>query len=73
MNTANPLLGPGPLPAFDVIRPEHVEAGIRELLDDSRQRVREIERTTPPTFRTVIEPLEDWAIGCRAPGRQWAI
>jgi oligopeptidase A len=59
MNTSNPLLNPSPLPAFDRIRPEHVEAGIRQLLDDSRERVREIERTTPATFRTVIEPLED--------------
>jgi oligopeptidase A len=59
MNTANPLLRPGPLPAFDAIRPEHVHAGIQELLDDSRERVRTIEKTTPATFSTVVEPLED--------------
>jgi len=59
MNTSNPLLNPVPLPAFDQIRPEHVEAGIKQLLDDSRARVRDIERATPATFRTVIEPLED--------------
>jgi oligopeptidase A len=59
MNTANPLLHPGPLPAFDQIRPEHVQAGIQELLDDSRERVRAIEKTTPATFRTVVEPLEE--------------
>ena len=43
MNTANPLLAGHTLPAFDAIRPEHVETGIRELLEDSRERVRQIE------------------------------
>jgi oligopeptidase A len=59
MNTSNPLLGDSPLPRFDAIRPEHVQAGIQELLDDSRERVRAIEKTTPATFRTVVEPLEE--------------
>ena len=59
MNTANPLLAGSILPAFDAIRPEHVEAGIRELLDDSRERVRQIETAEPATFRTVVEPLEE--------------
>ncbi|HMA10531.1 MAG TPA: M3 family metallopeptidase [Steroidobacteraceae bacterium] len=59
MNTANPLLAGSTLPAFDAIRPEHVESGIRELLDDSRERVRQIEQTEPATFGTVIEPLEE--------------
>jgi oligopeptidase A len=59
MNTSNPLLHPTTLPAFDQIRPEHVEAGIRELLDESRARIREIEQAAAPTFRNVIEPLEE--------------
>jgi oligopeptidase A len=59
MNTANPLLAGHTLPAFDAIRPEHVEAGIRELLEDSRERVRQIEQAEPATFRTVVEPLEE--------------
>ena len=59
MNTSNPLLLPTTLPAFDQIRPEHVEAGIRELLDESRARIREIEQAEAPTFRNVIEPLEE--------------
>jgi len=59
MNTSNPLLIPTTLPAFDQIRPEHVEAGIRELLDESRARIREIEQAEAPTFRNVIEPLEE--------------
>jgi len=59
MNTSNPLLHPATLPAFDQIRPEHVAAGIRELLDESRARIREIEQAEAPTFRNVIEPLEE--------------
>ena len=59
MNTSNPLLLPTTLPAFDQIRPEHVEAGIRALLEESRARIREIEQAEAPTFRNVIEPLEE--------------
>jgi oligopeptidase A len=59
MNPENPLLQPGPLPAFDLIRPEHVETGIRELLADNRARIREIGATPAPSFRSLVEPLED--------------
>jgi oligopeptidase A len=59
MNTANPLLAGHTLPAFDAIRPEHVETGIRELLEDSRERVRQIEQAEPATFQSVVEPLEE--------------
>ncbi len=59
MNPENPLLGPGPLPAFDVIRPEHVETGIRALLEDNRARIRQIEAAPSPSFRSLVEPLEE--------------
>jgi oligopeptidase A len=59
MNTPNPLLAGSTLPAFDAIRPEHVEAGIRQLLEESRERVLQIEQAEPATFRTVVEPLEE--------------
>jgi oligopeptidase A len=59
MNKNNPLLRDAALPAFDAIRPEHVETGIRELLEASRARVRQIEATPAPTFRTLVEPLEE--------------
>ena len=59
MNPENPLLQPGPLPAFDQIRPEHVETGIRELLEHSRARIREIQSSPAPSFRSLVEPLED--------------
>jgi oligopeptidase A len=59
MSDQNPLLNGGPLPAFDLIRPDHVEAGIRELLEDSRARIRDLQATAAPSFQTLIEPLEE--------------
>jgi oligopeptidase A len=58
-NSSNPLLGAGPLPAFDLIRPDHVEIGIRALLEDNRARIRQIEATVNPCFRSLVEPLEE--------------
>ncbi len=55
----NPLLGQEPLPPFARIRPEHVEPGVRELLDSSRARISELAALEQPTFATVIEPLEE--------------
>jgi oligopeptidase A len=59
MNNNNPLLRPAPLPAFDEIRPEHVEPAIRDLLADNRARISAIAAAPAPTFRTVVEPLEE--------------
>jgi len=59
MQTDNPLLRGDVLPPFDIIRPEHVESGIRALLDDNRARIREIETVPSPTFSTLVEPLEE--------------
>nr|PZN65009.1 MAG: oligopeptidase A [Pseudomonadota bacterium] len=55
----NPLLQDGPLPAFDAIRPEHVEEGVRTVLQENRARIRQIESQPEPTFRTLVEPLEE--------------
>ncbi|HZO21467.1 MAG TPA: M3 family metallopeptidase [Steroidobacteraceae bacterium] len=55
----NPLLGLEPLPAFARIRPEHVEPGVRALLESSRARLEELVAVENPTFATVIEPLEE--------------
>jgi oligopeptidase A len=59
MISDNPLLNSTPLPRFDEIRPEHVEAGIRQLLTANRQRIGEIAATPHPAFATVVEPLEE--------------
>jgi oligopeptidase A len=55
----NPLLGQQALPPFAQIRPEHVEPGVRELLERSRVRIEELATLERPTFTTVIEPLEE--------------
>ena len=55
----NPLLGREPLPPFASIRPEHVEPGVRELLERSRARIEQLASLGKPTFATVIEPLEE--------------
>src|SRR3954453_14245407 len=55
----NPLLGHEPLPPFARIRPEHVEPGVRELLERSRAKIEQLAALERPTFATVIEPLEE--------------
>src|SRR5215469_10602554 len=55
----NPLLGQDTLPPFAQIRPEHVEPGVRELLERGRIRIEEIAALKNPTFATVVEPLEE--------------
>ncbi len=55
----NPLLRHEPLPPFALIRPEHVEPGVRELLARGRARIEQLAALERPTFATVVEPLED--------------
>src|SRR5579863_9661087 len=55
----NPLLGQEPLPPFARIRPEHVEPGVRELLERSRARIEQLAAVAQPTFATIVEPLEE--------------
>ncbi len=57
--TDNPLLANAGLPRFHDIRPEHVEPAIRQLLDEQRRHVAEIELLAAPTFATVVVPLEE--------------
>src|SRR5262249_8391953 len=54
-----PLLGQAPLPPFALIRPEHVEPGVRELLARGRARIEQLSALEKPTFATVVEPLEE--------------
>jgi oligopeptidase A len=58
-STDNPLLDEAPLPRFDAIRPEHVEPAISRLLAQLRVRVAQIEAEPNPSFRTVVQPLEE--------------
>jgi len=54
----NPLLGSQVLPPFPMIRPEHVEPAMRELLGAGRRTLEEIVAGATPTFGSVVEPLE---------------
>jgi oligopeptidase A len=55
----NPLLGQEPLPPFARIRPEHVEPGVRELLERSRAKIDQLAAVQRPTFANIVEPLEE--------------
>jgi oligopeptidase A len=55
----NPLLQRVPLPRFDAIRAEHALPAISRLIAEQRARVAQIESNPQPTFKTVVEPLEE--------------
>jgi oligopeptidase A len=55
----NPLLETAALPRFDAIRPEHVQPAIAQLIEQQRAEVAQIEAIANPTFKTVVEPLEE--------------
>ena len=59
--TANPFLDAGPPPPFDVIRPEHVEPGMRALLADLHARLDALEQAPEPTWSGLVEPIERMA------------
>ena len=54
----NPLLAQEPLPPFGRIEAAAVEPGISALLAQARGRIEQIASHEPPTFATVVEPLE---------------
>jgi len=57
--TDNPLLDDAPLPRFDLIRPEHIEPAMSRLIAEQRLRIAQIEAEPNPTFKSVVEPLEE--------------
>ena len=61
MNTENPLLASGELPAFSAITPEHVNPAIDDVLAGFRA---EVDRLTADQsardFATLLAPLERW-------------
>jgi len=59
--TQNPLLASTGLPAFDRIRPEHVEAAVQQTLADNRAEVARIVAAADsgaPDFEATVLPLE---------------
>ena len=55
----NPLLNQDPLPPFGRISAADVEPGIGALLGEARSEIEAIAAREPPTFATVVEPLEE--------------
>jgi len=55
----NPLLQETALPRFDAIAPEQVEPAISRLIAEQRARVAQIEAEPEPSFKSVVEPLEE--------------
>lgn len=54
----NPLLNWDDLPPFDRIETQHIEPGIRELLEGCEAAVARLEEATPRTWRELMDPLE---------------
>lgn len=54
----NPLLNWDDLPPFDRIETQHIEPGIRTLLEGCEQAVARLEETAPRTWRDLMDPLE---------------
>ncbi|MGC8520923.1 MAG: M3 family metallopeptidase [Steroidobacteraceae bacterium] len=55
----NPLLSREPLPPFSRITAADVEPGINALLTAARAEIEAIAAREPPSFATVVEPLEE--------------
>ncbi len=56
----NPLLNDQPYPAFNAIRPEHVEPAINALLNDGRRLVETLTLdTSQATWDSLVQPLEE--------------
>jgi oligopeptidase A len=56
----NPLLEKKPLPAFSLIKPEHIVPAIDEILADNKKQIEAlISRLNEPTWANFIETLDD--------------
>ena len=55
----NPLLIGTGLPAYDVIRPEHVESAVETLLVRCREVLAQVEAAAETSWRALMEPLEE--------------
>ena len=66
----NPLLNWDDLPPFDQIETHHIEPGIRAMLEDCERAVARLEKTSPRTWRDLMDPLEKIEDDL---GRTWGI
>jgi oligopeptidase A len=54
----NPLLRDAPLPAFQSIRPGHVEPAIRQVLDDNRRQLEALLDSGATGWDGIVAPIE---------------
>ena len=65
----NPLIGTQGLPAFEAIRPDHVEPAVRRTLEQLRQRLSRAAKTETPSFECAeeLERIQDAVHRCWGP------
>lgn len=67
----NPLLDFSDLPRYDLIRPDHVEPAITQLLDENRALIEDLTReTVANTWAGIVQPLTD---GLERLNRAWGV
>ncbi|HHL41604.1 MAG TPA: M3 family peptidase, partial [Candidatus Bathyarchaeota archaeon] len=54
----NPLLVCEGIPRFDLIKPEHIEPAVSQVLEEAEKKITELESTIEPTWSGLIKPLE---------------
>lgn len=56
----NPLLNTANLPSFSSILPEHIEPALKQVINENRQKLKELlEKTSPYTWDNLMAPLEE--------------
>ncbi|MFZ9037262.1 MAG: M3 family metallopeptidase [Gammaproteobacteria bacterium] len=54
----NPLLEPGPLPAFSEIQPRHVKPAVEQLISENREQIAVLSELPEHHWDNLIKPLE---------------
>ena len=57
-NLNNPLLEPGPLPAFSEIQPRHVKPAVEQLISENREQIAVLSELPDHHWDNLIKPLE---------------
>ena len=62
VSSDNPLLSTEGIPRFDLIKPEHIEPAVTEVLTEAERKLSELEANIIPTWEGLIKPLEAMGI-----------
>jgi oligopeptidase A len=54
---SNPILEPGPLPAFSQIQPQMIRPAIEQLISQNRNAIEQLSRQQQPDWDSLIKPL----------------